>query len=318
MKAVTCLDFGVHRSTEQKVARIGEETNGRYALGVTGPCMDACLGDEGLLGASLCGKVWGVRKGGMHVGPALVIGHGLAVEHGGLLADAATLGFCFLLDDMGLWFVVLFGLVGGLLLFDTVQEGGLLLALPSCPWADVRAFAVDDVEVALVPSFAFEGLFLGVGGFYCVYGCETIFVGGVEGAKDGGSVGVDGGIDGVAEDGVCEMLCLECMVGHRLLLNVSGEGVLVEEAVPITERIFGALEGEGHVMIGNVDVDLCVGWTGDEGGVVEGVLHGCVCVRRARGGEGREILDGGHAARDLWRSGAARWSVISLLRVCWR
>ena len=255
------------------MARLREETNDGYALRVAGPCMDARLGDEGLLGASLGRKMWRVREGGVHVSPALVIGHGLAMEDGGFLANTAALGLCFLLYDYRLWLVVLLGLVACLFLFDAIQEAGLLLTLPCSPRTEVGAVAVDDVQVALVLSFAFEVLLLDVGGADGVHGGTAILVGAVEVAKDGGRVGVDGGIDGVAEDGVGEMLCLEGMVGHSLLLNVAGKRVLVEETIPITEWILGALHGQEHVVIGYVDVHLCVCWTCDERGVGEEVLR---------------------------------------------
>lgn len=73
-KGVTCLDLGVHRSTEQEVAGVGKETDDGDALCVAGPGMDARLGDEGLVGAGLGGEMRGLGEGGMHVGPALVIG----------------------------------------------------------------------------------------------------------------------------------------------------------------------------------------------------------------------------------------------------
>ena len=307
--AVTCLDLGVHRSTEQQVAGVREETDDGDTLCVAGPGVDARLGDKGLLGASLGGEMGGVRKGGMHVGPALVVGHGLAVEDGGLLAGTAALGLRLLLDDEGLGVLVLIRLLG-LVLFDAVEEGGLVLAVPGSPGADVSAVAVDDVEAALVLALALEVALLGVGGADGVDCGEAILEGGVEGAEDCGCVWVDGGVGGVAEDGVCEMLCLEGMVGHGLLLNVAGQRVLVEETVPISKGVVGAVYGQDQVLVGDVYVDLCVGGPGDEDGAVEGVLWRV--SRGVRGGG--DALVGGHAARDLWRGRVARGCVFSLLR----
>jgi len=56
------------------VAGVGKETDDGDTLCVAGPRMDAGLGDEGLLGASLGGEMRCLGEGGMHVGPALVIG----------------------------------------------------------------------------------------------------------------------------------------------------------------------------------------------------------------------------------------------------
>lgn len=64
------------------------------------------------------------------------------------------------------------------------------------------------------------------------------------------------------------MLCVEGMVGHGLLLNMSGQRVLVEETVPISKGVLWALNGLDQVMVGDVDVDLGVGWTCEEGGVL--------------------------------------------------
>lgn len=194
-RGITCLDLCIHRTTEQEVARIGEETNGGYTLCVASPCMDAGLGDKGLLGAGLGGEVGCVGEGRMHVGPALVVGHGLAMENGRLLSDTATFWLGLLFDDGGLGFVVLFWEVGFVVLFDAVEEGGLVFALPGSPRAEVSAVAVDDVEGALVFSFALEVPFLGVCGAHCVDGGKGILCSGVEGAEEGGSVWVDGGIE---------------------------------------------------------------------------------------------------------------------------
>ena len=50
------------------------------------------------------------------------------------------------------------------------------------------------------------------------------------------------------------MLCLESMVGHGLLLNMACKGVLVTvEAVVIGEGVLGALDGEDHVLVGDID-----------------------------------------------------------------
>ena len=311
-RGVTCLDLGVHGATEHEVAGVGEETDDGYTLCVAGPGVDAGLGDKGLLGARLGGEMGGVGKGGMHVGPALVVGHGLAMEDGGLLADTAALGFCLFPDDDGLGFVVELWLVAGVVLFDAVEEGGLVLAVPGSPWADVGAVAVDDVEAALVLALALEVPPLGVGGADGVDGGKGVLVGGVEGAEDCGGVGVDGGVGGVAEDGVCEMLCLEGVIGHGLLLNVAGEGVLVEETVAVGKGVVGAVDGQDHVMVGDVDVDLGVGGAGEEVGVDEGVLW-TVSTGGWRGGD---ILVGGHAARDLWRGRVARVCVAWLRGGC--
>jgi len=175
------------------------------------------------------------------------------VEDGGLVAETAALWLCLFLWGDGLGVVVVLWGVGGVVLFDAVQEGGLLLAVPGGPRALVGAVAVDDVEAALVVSLALEGPFLGVCGPDGIYGGEGVLAGGVEGAEEGGRSGVDGGVGGVAEDGVREVLCLESMVGHGLLLNVAGKGVLVAEAVAIGEGVLGALDGEEHVLVGDID-----------------------------------------------------------------
>lgn len=275
------------------MSRIWEETNDRYTLGVTGPGVYARLGDEGLLGPRLGGEMWRVGQGGMHIGPALVIGHRLAVEDGGLVANTTALWFCLFLDDGGLWFLVVLCLLCGVFL-DAVEKGGLFFTLPCSPWADVSAVAVDDVEVALVLSLAFEVPFLGISGAHGVYSGKSILTSAVEGAEDRWSVWVDGGVEGVSEDGMCEMLCFEGMVGHGLLLNVSGQRVLVEEAVAVSKGILGALYGQCHVVVGDVYIDLSVGGTGDKRGVAEGVLGGEVSQVRGRG-------DGAYLMQDMRR-----------------
>jgi hypothetical protein len=282
------------------VAGVREETDGGHTLCVAGPGVDARLGDKGLLGAGLGGEMRCVRKGGMHVGPALVVGRGLAVEDGGLLAGAAALGVRLFADDDGLGGLVLVRLLAGVVLFDAVEEGGLVLAVPGSPGADVGAVAVDDVEGALVLALALEVALLGVCGAHGVDGCAAVLEGGVEGAEDCGCGGVDGGVGGVAEDGVCEMLCVEGMVGHGLLLDVAGECVLDEEAVPISKGVVGAVDGQDQVVVGDVDVDLGVGGPGEEGGgrahVLEDMRRGISGERAWRGearflgcGEGKDV-----------------------------
>lgn len=285
------------------MARVRKETDDRNTLGVAGPSVDACLGEECVLGARLGGEVGCLGDGGVHVGPALVVGHGLAVEDGGLLADAAALGFCLFLDEWDVWLVVLLGLVVGLLLLDAVQKGGVVLALPRGPRADVCAVAVDDIEVAPGLALALEVPFVGVGGPDGVHGGIGVLGSGVEGAEDGGCGGVDGGVGGVAEDGVCEVLCVEGMVGHGLHLNVAGECVLIEEAVAVRKGVVWAVEGELHVVEGDIDMDLGVGRAGDELGLRGGVLQGGEYRGAGREGTGsrtwRRTCGAGSVARGV-------------------
>ena len=175
----------------------------------------------------------------MHVCPALVVCHGLAVEDGCLLAHGATLWLCLFPWCGRLWFVVLV-VVRGMLL-DAVEKGGLVFAVPGSPRADVGAVAVDDVEVALVFSLALEEPFLGVGGPDRGEGCKGVLCRGVECAEDGGCVWVDGGVSCVSEDGVCEVLCVESVVGHGLLFNVACECILILEAVSLCKWVLWAL-----------------------------------------------------------------------------
>lgn len=180
------------------------------------------------------------------------------------MADTAALWFCFFLWGDGLGVVGLLWEAVRVVLLDAVQEGGLLLAVPGSPGALVSGVAVDDVEGALVVPLALEGAFLGVCGPDGIYGGEGVLVGGVEGAEEGGRGGVDGGVGGVAEDGVREVLCLEGMVGHGLLLNVASKGVLVAEAVAIGKGVLGALDGEEEVAVGDIYeyLEVGLGWVG--------------------------------------------------------
>ena len=85
-------------------------------------------------------------------------------------------------------------------------------------------------------------------------------------------VGIDGGIGAEAEDGVCEVLLPKGMLGHGLFFHVACECVLVCETVARCKGVLGALGGEGHVGVGDVDVHLRVCWTRDERGLVQGIL----------------------------------------------
>jgi len=124
----------------------------------------------------------------------------------------------------------------------------------------------------LVFPFPFELLLLGSAGSEGTDGSEPVFVGLIQGADECESIWVNGWIGGVTENGVSKVLCLEGIVGHGLFFNMSGKCVLVEETVPITKGVLGALKRPDYVSIGDVDIHLHVrGWC-DERGLMEGVL----------------------------------------------
>ena len=66
MRCLRKGDLCVHRSAEQEVACVGEESYDRHTLGIARPSMNANLLNEGLLWPGLVCKMRCLREGWMH------------------------------------------------------------------------------------------------------------------------------------------------------------------------------------------------------------------------------------------------------------